>query len=368
MRSNTTLKPTPILDTISAIFSSINRFFRHFYHPARKRTSFEDNITASLALPEPAKPKMLLCETEIKQPSKKCNSLDELRLQEVELVSKQIIEHAQRRADLFFYLLIAIYKKFVVLNKDETVKQHGKGNPLYGTNACHSSLFPNFKLTEMPTENISEFLAKGHTFFCPILDGTHFGETLNMTVELPRVVNVFDMHLEGKVHNPSTEVKGLTDILNKVSLGALTPQEGMGRFYEVMHKFFNDFETEDCKKVAVDTPITIKKIGAYQREGTFKGATKEHNKMTDEYFCMLMRIKPEDVKWKRNSSDAFDHYVEKKTLEKYYLQIQSEIYSSKAVKKMRKHPSAHPKLANKNDPSKSKKNDLYSNYRVSYKL
>lgn len=83
--------------------------------------------------------------------------IDDLYCQKINLVPELIQEHATRRVDLFFYLMIAVYKKglyFDLDGKKGTDKQHGSGQDSRGTAGCHSSLITNVKSARVVNQRI----------------------------------------------------------------------------------------------------------------------------------------------------------------------------------------------------------------------
>jgi hypothetical protein len=255
-------------------------------------------------------------------------ALDKQELAKVKLVEPLIKEHAARRVDLFFYLLVAVYNQKALIKKDVTNKQHGSGSKLFGTEACHSSLFPNIELTQQASWNYFQKVLS--------LRGTHFEHTLNMTVELPRIVNKFDCVLEGNfilaAHRfiPSIYNKNSLVILNKVATGELDPKTGMDEFLNNLKDFFNkvekdylthrpdDIEEKDLFKYSA----AFKRVWELQKEGSF-AICKENTLTTcvnDEYIYLMLRIHPES-RWKV----ALPGY-----LTSCYTSIQSEIFNTKA--------------------------------------
>lgn len=238
------------------------------------------------------------------------NKIDALNLKKVESISELIIEHAMRRADLFFYLMVAVYKKNVRVYKDATVKQHGSGSQDLNTQGCHCSVIPNVKLTPM---NNSIFQSSP----VPDLENTQFSESLNMTVELPLIVNVFDGILEGKRQH-SKQVKALLEILNQVSRGTLTPKLGMNKYYKIMDDFFNHVEQNQIRKNKIESPKAFKKVWEFEKTGTF--AMVHNGCMKDEYFYSLLRLNKYEIdKLKKEPA----------IVEIYYKNIQDEIYENK---------------------------------------
>lgn len=267
------------------------------------------------------------CKSLRNQTIKKQSELDKLILQKVELTRAGIKEHAARRVDLFFYLLLTVYKKDVIVTKESTIKQHGRGSKSKGTQACHSSLFPNIKL--VPT---TQWSLLTHD---PTLSGTQFEETLNMTVELPNIVNAFDGHLEGR-YQPTKYVNECLNILNEVSKGTMSPQEGMSAYFKVMNIFFSGLEkkyfnknkienTEQVSKLKegpIDTPDAFKKVWEYEKEGTFLAANEDMT-LNKDYLYLMLRLNQTEICKVKKSPEL---------LPKYYKRIQEEILSSKSEK------------------------------------
>lgn len=298
-------------------------------NPSRRPTQFADNITPSLSMPDRPKykyfknstsnthelmhlifppkqtsqPKIspqldgnkkiaermfLLQQQIVTQPD---TDRDEIELQRVEELWEQIIIHAAMRSDLYFYLLIAVYDLGITINKDATLKQHGKGNKEdVNTNACHDGFFPNAMIEKTPSIWIPEILQDLFGSKALSLVGTHFAEILNNTTELSRLVNEFDMHLEGKVKDPSNTVRHLINNLNQVAHGKIDPRRGMDVYYQEMDQFFKKFETKDYLVIGAQTPKSMLRIAELQKIGTFEGANPEHTAMTDEHFNLLMRF------------------------------------------------------------------------------
>lgn len=156
----------------------------------RKKEGYEKNITASLSLDH-----KLLPDQAAKQ------------------IEKAIAFHALNRIDLFFYLLVAYYKKNKTIEMSKTRAQHGRGNSFRNTHACHSCFFPSV------TDNAST----------SILDDTHLMNSMNMTVELPTICNDLDGHIEGG-SQPSRCRKEALALLNQCSRGEITVEFGITQF------------------------------------------------------------------------------------------------------------------------------------------
>lgn len=286
-----------------------------------------------------------------------CASTCEEKLTRVE---EYIREHAKRRVDLFFYLLVALYQQGFLINKDKTVRQHGVGNGTV-TEACHSSLFPNIKLTaQAPVK--AKFQSLGNSVVNYLLHAsppllfkdTHFADVLNMTVELPIAVNKFDLYLEGSISHPSHYVKGCLNILNSVSQGEFDPKIGMDKFFNLMQQFFMDREEKKInqRKTKIKKANKIKVVPSFkinyaelnvpeekkpeiesimksisqlnsaailkhEREGTFSAAVENSSthqlEVSSEYLNLMLRRKP------------------KETLATAYQRIQQEIFAPPAV-------------------------------------
>lgn len=303
------IKP-PLIDTMDESPTTYYQLFTSLFYPKNKNSvidkpRYEDNI--------PIVDKIRHLEKQIQDrlAANKEANIDDLETQCIETTWEQILQHAQFRADLFFYLLVAIYGKKVTINKDDTKKQHGVGSKELGTNACHSSLFPNIRIDPIPYQWLPPIIAKFFPKKAITLARTQFAENLNLTVEGRRLVNTFDCHLEGKVHDPSNPVRTMVNIANQVSNGNWTPKEGMDKFYQRMHSFFENFMEEDYKKVAPATPKALMKVYELEREGTFKGATKNHSAMREDYLYLLLELKPDQIqKIKWMPKFAADIYLE----------------------------------------------------------
>src|SRR3990167_11299088 len=109
-------------------------------------------------------------------------------------------------------LLVAVYCKYVLIERRGAKKQHGIGSTDLGTNACHSSLFTKVRLFPI-RENIPSFFSQSAI---PTFKETAFDESLNMTVELDRKVNEFDEHLEGMFGKKSIQIEACERILVQV--------------------------------------------------------------------------------------------------------------------------------------------------------
>lgn len=237
-------------------------------------------------------------------------TIDPLLVERVQCVSELVKHHAQMRVDLFFLLCIALYNKKVDVIKGKTLLQHGKGSTKLGTAACHASLFPNIYTRSSKVKDSRTWLKffqsqpaeESEDSWLPyylasvsqnksardnqllqefgeesILDGTHFNDSLNITHELPSIVNNLDCILEG-TYQRSDEVKLCLEVLNRVSQGVYTPDQGLNRFLEIMHNFFkgvdNKFSRTGVKtKESIPYPKAMRLVKDLQQEGTFRHCT-----------------------------------------------------------------------------------------------
>lgn len=292
----------------------------------RKKSNFSENYTAALALAHPKKiirkninnPKILLS-----------------------LSQDNIVEHASRRVDLFFYTLIAYYNTQYLPIQGDTLFQHGLGRKtvkrLELTQACHSSFFPSFvdrtihyqlKVNQKNRSNID--------FKRSIISGTHFFDSLNSTMELPLFVNNFDRHLEGKIENPSPCRQSAMDIIHKVSIGDLNPIEGLRDFFLIMKQAFVDIEEKKTMskygnpyldRDSYYSPIDIKnELVKLQKQGTFEAKWYANlNEVSNEYIEMLLRLNKEEREASMHSLKSRNKIYLKKMKE-----IQIEILTTKS--------------------------------------
>lgn len=246
----------------------------------RKRSDFEKNITAALALPYSTK-----------QLGPYATKQDLL----IERCKDHIIEHANRRIDLFFYTMVAYYESDTPPTIAPVHMQHGRGrkSPQQEmlTQGCHSSLLPSL-LDKTIYNNLGT-----DRKYRSILSNTHFLDSLNAVIELPKAVNDFDNFLECTCQ---CREKSLT-ILQQVALGHHDPIEGLTLFLQFMSQIFADaypgsmnnqyrlFSSSGKKK-----PSHLKfnpKLIAYTAEGTlqttFDWGSQEASK---KYIHALLRI------------------------------------------------------------------------------
>lgn len=276
----------------------------------RKRFSFLCNKAASLSIQESIKDKILdvHAHSEISK-----LSFDQLTLEKIEALKQQIVEHAARRVDLFFYLVIALRNTDCFITRDKTFEQFGCGSENRGTEACHSAFIPNIKMQKLLPGQI---LSKNKF---SLLSGTHLETSLNSTIELPGIVNSLDRSLEGK-YGSSKWTYACMDILNQISRGKINPIEAMNQFYMVMNDFFNSTNWYFFKKQNKDVPLIIKKrIHEYEKKGTFLSANNDLTFSLD-YLYLMLRLTPAEIQNVKNHPESIDEY---------YYRVQKEIFTSK---------------------------------------
>lgn len=191
-------------------------------------------------------------------------------------VNEELIEiHASRRIDLFFYTLIAYFNTGLNVKIEKTHIQHGQGKK--ESPACHSALLTALWDTTKyaPSHGYNTRHRPNSTSYqTGLLNGTHFEDSLNSTVELDTSVNYFDSYyIEGKTNTNLKMRAQALDILNKVSHG-LDPIQGMnlflGQFYTHLATIKRDYlNKKELKSSPCNTRNTIYKA---QFKGTFFNA------------------------------------------------------------------------------------------------
>lgn len=257
----------------------------------RRTSLYSKNITAALELPA--------TKAELEKIQ---NDPEELFL----LCKEHLQEHAARRVDIYFYILVAVYQTQLQFKQSNTFLQHGKGrqasqNRRHLTHACHSSLFPTL---------VDYSKDKKNTGTSSILSGTHFMDTMNATVELPVFANQLDSVLEGKIQHPSLFREKSLEILQIVAEGKLNPIEGLKEFLETAKNTFNLLEsgkpisqtgTSYLNRQTKGAPKQIKlKLLDTEKAGTF---CYENDASFDEYIHLLLRLKPEEIAQCQNNPE-----------------------------------------------------------------
>ncbi|MFI4919099.1 MAG: hypothetical protein ACHP65_06050 [Legionellales bacterium] len=241
----------------------------------RKKTTFRDNKTISIG--------------------------QDAELNEV-LDPGLIVEHAQRRVDLFFYMLIAYYKTQVTAQIDTTVLQHGIGTKTMP--ACHSAILPAI------CDSVTTSAAHAHVtrtnpgFFNKknsMLHGTHFQHSLNSTIALHASVNYFDTHyIEGRVAEDKMRNKSI-QIVNRVSQGELDPIAGTLQFLTALRSTFDSVKDNYFSKheLVTSPKETRALIFNSQVQGSFQHTWHENKgmsaRMNDDYVHCLLRLLPHEL-------------------------------------------------------------------------
>ena len=290
-------------------YEQLKKEERKQFSRKRARFDYQSNYTCALALP--------YSRTQLSHQWD-----DEAAL--LSLCKNHIIEHATRRVDLFFYTLIAYYQSAILPVEGHTSLQHGIGQVItdkgQGTQACHSSFTPSL-LDETIFKNKGDEVK-----YKSLLCGTHFLESLNATVELPPLVNLFDDILES-ICRPKSMA-----ILRHVSLAKITPIEGLVSFLGMMNIILQDFKRQASseKYTSLSYPnltgqrYVNPKLIDLIIEGTLDDVyDNESNMVNDPYVQLLLRMTSDEKKrCKQNSKHKEKIYLEK------IMAIQREILES----------------------------------------
>lgn len=158
--------------------------------------------------------------------------------------NEAIMDHAHRRVDLFFHLLILVYDRKISINLVDTVLQHGRGSNDDKTQACHSAILHSFDF-------FGYFLLDYENYFV---------NALGATVRLHKLVNNFDRGMEDSCRPAAL------DIVRQVSQGNLTPIDGLQQFLWILEDYFNRY----VPKADIDNDIHY-----WQKVGTFKSTCED---------------------------------------------------------------------------------------------
>lgn len=275
--------------------------------------------------------------------------IDHLQIDQVSGLAENIREHSARRIDLFFLLLIAVYKQNVIVNKSKTSKQHGKGDEKTLTAGCHSSLFPCLQFERIQKSIASSIINNLWAQFTystsvppspngeQILEDTHFAEALNMTTQLPDCVNKFDCHMEKQGIESSSLVQIAHSILNKTSRGEINPIQGLNEFCDSLYAFFSSLQLKYIKPdinynangTRGKTPKSFALIWEYEREGAlrnmqlYSAGTEMHAAASSSYIYAMLGMNNLPF-LKRAIGYVYSGYTEQRILE-----IQHEIFKWK---------------------------------------
>ncbi|QLZ69860.1 hypothetical protein FOLKNPGA_02660 [Legionella sp. PC1000] len=302
----TTIAP-PVTKALNPLFFTKLKAEEHkqFTTKKRHRSEYKDNYSAALNLP--------YSNYQLAVKHRDHNALL--------IMSKQnIIEHANRRVDLFFYTLIAYYKTGILPTYGHTTLQHGRGRTTRSnisiSEACHSSLIPSLVDTTIYQNKQTGEKHKS------LLSDTHFMDSLNATVELPPFVNDLDDLLENALREKSL------NILREVSLGVINPVRGLTQFLQILSTVLKDLreDAENKSKSALPkhplikqqsiSPNLIELVRTGSLSTTYLPQTQTAN---DEYIQLLLRMTPEE-----KASFKDEHSKEKIYLNKI-MELQNEI-------------------------------------------
>lgn len=188
------------------------------------------------------------------------------KLDWIEKYKDNITYHATWRANLFFLMLVACYKRERIIQIASTKHQYGKGIGPY-IQACHSSPFPG--LSDRDLNDVQIRFRQTCLFNKSFL--LHWNA---MTVGCPVLVNEFDSFLEGRGAG-SVYRKNLLFVLNQCSMGVCDPVVGMQVFYLTMLMALNNRHIflERCElweRRAAQRVVTL------QKRGMFYHATRDY--------------------------------------------------------------------------------------------
>ena len=183
-----------------------------------------------------------------------------------------IVEHAERRLDAFFALLLAYDGSGMKLEVTGPLDQKAHGNKALRLEAAHDSIIAG--ITDIDIEGDSPMKLRsgkkvpGRT--CSKLD--LYSSVLSATIELPACVNDFDNMLEGKIGSPSLLRKEAMAILNQVSQGRYSPIEGMRLFLIQFHQTLLALQKSYIKELTAYSPSAARElIWNY----TYKGSLRD---------------------------------------------------------------------------------------------
>ncbi|KTD71118.1 MULTISPECIES: hypothetical protein [Legionella] len=266
----------------------------------RHRFDYKDNYSAALKLPHS---NFFLTINHQNQ-----NAL-------LKLSKGNIIEHASRRVDLFFYTLIAYYKTGVLPTYGHTTLQHGKGRTtrknISLSEACHSSFTPS-----LLDKSIYQNYKTGEKHKS-LLSDTHLMDSLNSTVELPPFVNDLDDLLENLCREKCLS------ILRAVSLGITNPIAGLTQFLQIMSTTLNKLKEDaesDSSRHSIN-PNLLELVTKGTLSTTFSTQTRT---ATDAYIQLLLRMTPTEKALCKDKLSKEEMYMEK------VMELQDEILNSKS--------------------------------------
>jgi hypothetical protein len=311
-KTGVTATPAPQLNTFVQLKLEENR---QFHNKKRRRSSYEDNCSAALAFDNVSKGQEL---------QEKHDDPEAL----ITMFKDNVVEHANRRVDLFFYTLIAYYKTYFSPINGHTNLQHGRGrhtsDDINITEACHSSFTPSLlDETIFQTKKRPRYKSKS------LLDGTHLMDSLNSTVELPPIVNDFDDVLESMCRQKCL------DILCAVSLGTINPIEGLNMFLDMMKNTLTELKQQEQRKrspLVQHSLISQNKISLTLIDLVITGTlattcSHQTQNASDDYIQLSLRLKPEEkILCSRDDKSKHKIYESKiKEIQKEILETRSSL-------------------------------------------
>lgn len=300
--------------------------------------------------------------TDIAKKKELIDHIDTIMVAKVTMIRENIREHARKRVDIFFMLCIALYKRNVtVTNIPRAIVQLGSGSEITGTAACHASLIRNISIEPLPaatpiTDTIVETIQSAavkartaanymHSIFAQQTEApppekekidapdqpqaeppfeftykdSYLEELLNITTELPTVVNDFNGLMEGKFGYESKFSLVGTEIVNQVACGKLHPFEAMEQYADIARKFYTsmDYTYFGTKK---NSSVLISKraaelIARYETEGTFSAFKPGSNLLLSEYKSMMLGLNTLSAGEKVATFFSYRGYVDERLAE-----------------------------------------------------
>ncbi|AWN75034.1 hypothetical protein LEAN103870_18160 [Legionella anisa] len=302
----------PVTKALNPLFFTQLKAEEHkqFTSKKRHRSEYKDNYSAALNLP--------FSNYQLAIKYHDHNAL-------LSMSQQNIIEHANRRVDLFFYTLIAYYKTEILPTNGHTTLQHGRGRTTRSntsiSEACHSSLTPSLVDTTIYQNKQTGEKHKS------LLSDTHFMDSLNSTVELPPFVNDLDDLLENALRE-----KSLT-ILREVSLGTINPITGLTQFLQIMSTVLKDLKEDAENKskpglsqhpLIKQRPITPKLIELVRTGSLSTTYLPQTQTANDAYIQLLLRMTPEEKASCKDECSKEKVYLNKIT------ELQNEILHTKS--------------------------------------
>jgi hypothetical protein len=277
----------------------------------RVRSKYRENRSAALALP---------CTTKELEATR--GNLKALLAK----IAPFVVEHANRRVDLFFYTAIAYYLSQMPPTKAFTSLQNGTGRTIKGNRAttvgCHSSLIPSLVDETIFANRVGKEKNKS------ILSGTHLLDSLNSTVELPPLVNAVDDVIENMGRQKCLK------ILGDVAQGTINPVDGLNLFLIMMQDILATLKKQaELKKESPLVQYSLLRQPGINSElidlvtkGTLSTTFLPHTQTAaDEYVQLLLRMTPKE------KAQCEDEASKEKMYLKKIAEMQTEILQAKSA-------------------------------------